>query len=725
MTNGTSAQNERKSVLYVTADAGQAAVFSQEIETRTDFGVRTAGTVNDGIEILESTDAIECIVSDYDLPDVDGLAFLQSIRSQFADLPFILFTSEGTETVASKAITARVTEYLIKEQFQSQWEELSALIQQTVHYYYSQPTIGDPEIRAKVILEASLDPMAIVQDGTFVYANQNALDVFEVDTRSDLAETDITDVISSDSRGVTTAMVEAIQRGETNVDRHEQILHGMQGGRTPVELTAVSIRWNGTPAILFIYRNVTEQVDKKSKLRRFRQAVEAAGHAIYITDTDGTIEYANPEFEAITGFSPEEAREKNPRIMKSGEMSAEYYENLWETILSGEMWEETLINRRKDGETYHAHQTIAPITDPEGTIQGFVAIQTDISERKRLEKELINAKERYESLFDSIRDAILVADTDRRIIDCNPAFTELFGYELEEIEGKHTRYVYQNQAEYEEMGEAIEDHMGDVTFTHTVTYEKRSGQTFSGETNASYFRNAHGDILGFIGVIRDVTERNQRLRQIQMVDRILQHNFNNDMNVIEGYTEMILDETGGEIGSSASKILESSHKLRRTIEKEHDVTKFLSGQPERTTIEIKPAVETLIDDMRERYPDAEITTEVQTVATCWAVPEIIRAIEEIIQNAILHANGHHPQVHVTAEANKERLQIRISDNNPHIPDMERKVLLEGEEMAPLYHGSGIGLWLVNLIVAHSNGEVTAERSEPRGNTIILRLPTRY
>ena len=724
MNSDSSAQIGRKSVLYVTADEGQADVFSREIQGKFDFTVRTAGTVNEGIEILGSSD-VECIVSDYDLPDVDGLAFLQSVRSQFADFPFILFTSEGNETVAGKAITARVTDYLIQEQFQEQWGELAALIEHAIQYYQSQPPIGDPETRAKVILEASLDPMAVVQDKTIVYANQNALDVFEVERRSALTEIDIADVISPDSRDITTAMVDAIQAGETNVDRRKQVLLGLQGGRTPIELTAVSISWNGAPAILFIYRDVTDRVDRKFKLRRFRQAVEAAGYAIYITDTDGTIEYANPEFEAITGYSPDEARGNNPRILNSGKMSADYFEDLWKTILSGAVWEETLINRRKDGEKYHAHQMIAPITNLEGTIQGFVAIQTDITERKHLEEELTEAKERYESLFDSIRDAILVSDTDRRIIDCNPAFTDLFDYEFEEIEGKPTRTVYESEAEFEAMGEAIAGHIGEPEFTHTVTYEKKSGQTFPGETNVSYFRDAEGEIIGFVAVIRDITDRNQRLRQIQMVDRILQHNFNNDMNVIEGYSETIQEETTGEIASYASKIRESGHKLRRTIKKEQEVTEFLSGQPEQTTIEIEPMVERLVSNMCERNPEVEISSEIQTDATCRAVPEINRAIEEILQNAIIHADRETLKIHVAVEEGAETLQIRFSDNNSHIPDMERKVLLEGEEMAPLYHGSGIGLWLVNLIVTHSNGKVKAETNEPRGNTIVFQLSTRH
>ncbi len=114
--------------------------------------------------------------------------------------------------------------------------------------------------------------------------------------------------------------------------------------------------------------------------RGFREAIEAAGHAIFITDTSGEITYVNPAFEEITGYSSSEAIGERPSILKSGEMGEKYYQRLWRTILSGEVWEELVINRRKSGELYYAHQTIAPVLDENGNPVEFVALQTDTTE---------------------------------------------------------------------------------------------------------------------------------------------------------------------------------------------------------------------------------------------------------------------------------------------------------------------------------------------------------
>lgn len=128
-----------------------------------------------------------------------------------------------------------------------------------------------------------------------------------------------------------------------------------------------------------VHLDITERVEAEHDVNRFRRAVETAGHAIFHTDTDGTITYVNPGFEAVTGFQYADAVGRTPNILKSGETPAEVYQTLWETILSGNVWEGVLINRRKSGELYYAHQSIAPVVDNENEVVGYLAIQTDIT----------------------------------------------------------------------------------------------------------------------------------------------------------------------------------------------------------------------------------------------------------------------------------------------------------------------------------------------------------
>ncbi len=141
-----------------------------------------------------------------------------------------------------------------------------------------------------------------------------------------------------------------------------------------------------------------------------------------------------------------------------------------------------------------------------GTERVLVCAQ-DITDRKRVQQALQQSEKQYRSLFNSIRDAILVADTNRRIIGYNQAFIDLFGYPSEEILGKNTRVIYGNKEEYDRMAEAIQDHIGDPSFLHTIEYKKKDGSVFPGETSVFYLLDDEGNISGFIGLIRDISER--------------------------------------------------------------------------------------------------------------------------------------------------------------------------------------------------------------------------
>ncbi|MDY6775392.1 MAG: PAS domain S-box protein [Halobacteria archaeon] len=161
-----------------------------------------------------------------------------------------------------------------------------------------------------------------------------------------------------------------------------------EGDLKPVSIRSTNIEVDGRKFAYATFRDISERKQRQRRLEMFRKAVEHAGHAIYITDTDGVIEYVNSEFEEITGYSADEMIGETPRKLKSGEQDDSYYESLWETILSGDVWEEEVVDRRKDGRLYTAHQTIAPITDSDGDPTKFVAIQTDISSRMLRQQRL-------------------------------------------------------------------------------------------------------------------------------------------------------------------------------------------------------------------------------------------------------------------------------------------------------------------------------------------------
>lgn len=160
----------------------------------------------------------------------------------------------------------------------------------------------------------------------------------------------------------------------------------------PVEVNARSIFLDGKKVILALARDISERKRNLAHLRKLSVAVEQNPASIMITDSDGIIEYVNPHFTELTGYSLDELVGKTPSILKSNETSDEAYRTLWAAIRSGGEWRGEFHNRKKNGELYWEEALIAPIRDDAGAITHFIAIKEDINDRKELEGQLRHAQ---------------------------------------------------------------------------------------------------------------------------------------------------------------------------------------------------------------------------------------------------------------------------------------------------------------------------------------------
>jgi len=162
--------------------------------------------------------------------------------------------------------------------------------------------------------------------------------------------------------------------------KHEELVYGLITGGIVFGL-------------VFLYLLRANKYIKHSnrKVMQLTQALEHSGEAVIISDSDGMIEYVSPSFTKLTGYAFDEVLGKKTAILKSGKQSNDFYDNLWGTLASGEVWNGKLLNKRKDGSQYWALMTIAPIFDPKGSITHYVANQQDISELLALEAKVSEA----------------------------------------------------------------------------------------------------------------------------------------------------------------------------------------------------------------------------------------------------------------------------------------------------------------------------------------------
>lgn len=183
----------------------------------------------------------------------------------------------------------------------------------------------------------------------------------------------------------------------TNQNNHFEISQRLSNQQIrDVEVFASPVKFRGQQLIHAIVHDVSERKSAERRIKLLSRSIEQSPVCVMITDLQGQIEYVNNEFTEVTGYSLLEILGKNPRILKSGLHNQALYAQLWSTILSGNTWQGELYNKKKNGEFYWESASIVPISDENNLITHFVALGEDITEKKKMLEELINAKQRAE-----------------------------------------------------------------------------------------------------------------------------------------------------------------------------------------------------------------------------------------------------------------------------------------------------------------------------------------
>ena len=352
----------------------------------------------------------DIIISDYSMPNFDGMRALKITRSLNKYIPFIVLTGSVNEEIAVECMKTGASDYVLKEKIKRlPFAVLEALEKHKARLENEkmENQVRESELKYRTLIENSADAIYLLYNRKFEIINPSFKKMFgySIDevNRSGF---DFLQLVAPESKNRIEERFKKMQQGKYVDPRYEFTALTKTGEKKEVEASVSYLDFKGKKATQGVIRDISERKAAERKLRLLGRAVHQNPVAIVITDSGGMIEYINPVFEKITGYSADETIGKNPRILNSGYHSKEFYKNLWETILSGQDWEGEFKNQKKNGELYWEDAIISPILNSQKKITHFVAVKEDITEKKKMLEDLIIAKDKAEE-SDRLKSAFL------------------------------------------------------------------------------------------------------------------------------------------------------------------------------------------------------------------------------------------------------------------------------------------------------------------------------
>lgn len=300
-----------------------------------------------------------------------------------------------------------------------------------------------------------------------------------------------------------------------------------------------------------------------SELQKLKRAIECSANTVVITDTEGKIEYVNPKFVEITGYSISEALGQNPRILKSGHQDKAYYEQLWKQISSGKEWHGEFHNKRKDGTFFWEQATIAPVFNANNVMTHFIAVKEDITERKNIEAAFQQQLYFLQVLMEAIPIPVFVKNVEGIHTGSNKAYLDFLGKSRSDVIGKKINDLKKDLSELANSKEQILlNNPGTLHYeTKTTRADGTLGYIY---VSKATFADINGKVAGIVGVILDITEQKEREDALNKSLLQIEHTNNHLKQMTELANEMARKAEMANVAKSQF-LATMSHELRTPL----------------------------------------------------------------------------------------------------------------------------------------------------------------
>jgi PAS domain S-box-containing protein len=575
-------------------------------------------------------------------------------------------------------------------------------------------------------------------------------------------------------------IIQQIRRGE-RVNAYDTERVGKNGVRLEVSVTVSPLRdaQGRIVGASKIIHDITERKRKEEQLRLLSSAVEAAVNGIALTDRAGKILWINPAFTRLTGYSLQEAVGQNPRVLKSGKHSPEFYSQMWATIVRGESWSGELVNRRKDGSLYTEQMTIAPVRAGGAGVTHFVAIKQDISARKRAEDRTRLMAETVGQLLKTDAPRHIANEICQRVMDymdCQVFFNFLVDEQPERLRLNACAGVSEEQAakiQWLDFGAGVSgcvarDQCRIVAENILSTPDPRTElvKALGLQAYACHPLMAEGRLIGTLSfgakkrphftddelsLIKDVADqvaialqrqnaqaalRHAALElersnvELQQFAYVASHDLQEPLRAVAGYLGLIderlrdkLDDKGRHYMAGA---IEGAERMHTLINDLLELSRVGSRGGEFQSADLNAILDIALKNLAVTINQTNaVVTRSSLPALAVDANQIAMLFQNLIGNAIKFRGGRPPEIDVSARWQAGHWVFAVRDNGIGIePQYYEQIfqIFRRLHTRKQYPGTGIGLAICKKIVERHGGRIWVQSQPGLGSTFLFTIP---
>ena len=715
-------------VLHVDDDPGFVDLSAELLEReREELVVETATGAEEGLEVLAEA-SVDCVVSDYEMPGQNGIEFLEAVREEYPDLPFILLTGQGSEEVAGEAVSAGVTDYLQKGGGTDQYVLLANRITNAVDRTRAERA----RTRQLEAIEAAREGIAILDaEGQFTYANETYADLYGYEPAELVGEG--WELLYPDDE-VAVAREQILPTAREEGRWHGQTTGLRADGTTFPEDHVLSVTDDDT--LVCAVRDVSDSEARERELTRYRRLIEAMGDPVYVLDADGYYTYVNDAHVETFGYERETLVGTHASVIIP-EPEFERGSDHIRELLADEgrqsvTWE--LENVTAGGEEITVENHLALLPSSDGEFRGTIGVVRDITDYRARERDL----RRYERMVNAMQEAACIYDADGRFVVVNEHLADLYGTTREALEGQRSALVsaVREQREGDPYEALLAREREAVSGEVTGEFPGRGTATLSYRLTPLV---VDGAVDSVVGVAREVTERKHREQRLQRqkerleeLASVVSHDLRNPLNVARGRLELVREELDSAHADTAAHALD---RMERLLDDLMTLTREGSAVTETEPVALQRTVESCWRNVDTA--DATLVTDTDRVVRA-DYTRLQRLLENLLGNAVEHgsaspdsqapqdgfvrsATASRPQADA-AEHDDEGLTVTVgglpdgfyvADDGPGIPLEERERVFQSG-YSTVEEGTGLGLAIVREVAEAHGWTVTVTESADGG-----------